>query len=146
MESMEQNLQHFELACRKAGLKLTPQRLETYRELLSSQDHPTAEALYRRLRKTLPTVSLDTVYRTLATLVEYGLIARVETKESLGRFEAAGVPHHHLICRRCGQIMDFQWPIMDELSLPEAIGTWGKIDQKSVVVYGICQSCLTASI
>jgi len=145
MEVAAEDLKHFELACRKAGLKRTPQRLEIYRELLLSQDHPTAEALHRRLREKLPSVSLDTVYRTLATLVDHGLINRVETKESLARFEVAGLPHHHLICRRCGQIMDFQWPIMDEMPLPEEIETWGKIDQKSVVVYGICQSCLTDS-
>ena len=142
METMSHNLKHFELACRKAGLKLTPQRLETYRELLLAQDHPTAEVLHRRLRERLPSVSLDTVYRTLSTLVDHGLINRVETKESLARFEVAGAVHHHLICRRCGQIMDFQWPVMDETSLPDEIRSWGQIDQKSVVVYGICQSCL----
>jgi len=146
MESTAQNLKHFESACRKAGLKLTPQRLETYRALLLSQDHPTAEALHRRLRETLPTVSLDTVYRTLATLANHGLISRVETRESLARFEATGVPHHHLICRCCGQIMDFQWSVIDEASLPDEIRTWGRIDQKSVVVYGTCQSCLTVSV
>lgn len=145
MESMTQNLKYFELACREAGLKLTPQRLETYRELLSAQDHPTAEVLHRRLRERLPTVSLDTVYRTLSTLVNHGLINRIETKESLARFEVAGVGHHHLICRCCGQIMDFQWPLIDETSLPDEIRKWGRIDQKSVVVYGICQACLKHS-
>jgi Fur family peroxide stress response transcriptional regulator len=146
MESMAHRRRCFEIACRKAGLKLTPQRLGIYRELLTARDHPTAEALHRRLRTTLPTLSLDTVYRTLATLTHHGLISRLETKESLARFEAVVEPHHHLICCQCGKIVDFQWPAMEEISLPDEIRTWGRVDQKSVVLHGICQACLSESI
>lgn len=131
-----------EEALKAAGLRLTHQRLEIYRELVASCDHPSAETLYQRLRKRIPTLSLDTVYRTLATLAEQGLINRVETLESQARFEATSRRHHHLICRKCGKIADFQWPDIDSAALPQEISEWGRIDLKNVVIHGICRNCL----
>jgi Fur family peroxide stress response transcriptional regulator len=135
-------LSAFERACRDAGLKLTHQRLEIFRELAMATDHPSAEALHQRLRRTIPTISLDTVYRTLATFASQGLINKVETVESQARFEATVFRHHHLICSRCREINDFQWPAIDEASLPEEITPWGRIDTRNVVVYGVCNKCL----
>lgn len=142
MKSIAKKLTDFETSFRKAGLKVTHQRLEIYRELLMATDHPTADVLHQRLRDKLPTISIDTVYRSLATLASNGLINRIETPESLARFEATQVRHHHLICRKCGKIMDFIWPLIDELDLPDEISDWGKIDNKNVVVYGVCKKCL----
>jgi Fur family transcriptional regulator, peroxide stress response regulator len=142
MDSIQEKSAAFDEACRKAGLKVTRQRLEIYRELLLATDHPTADALHQRLRRKLPRISLDTVYRTLATFANSGLINKVETAESLSRFEATFTRHHHLICRRCGEISDFTWPLLDEVSLPGDLGNWGKIESKNVVIYGICNNCL----
>jgi Fur family transcriptional regulator, peroxide stress response regulator len=132
----------FQAACRKAGLKLTHQRLEIYRELAASTDHPSAEALYQRLTGRIPTLSLDTVYRTLATLALHGLVHKVETGESQARFEVIVERHHHLICRHCAEIIDFNWPTMDEIALPEELKAWGQIENKNVVAYGICKKCM----
>jgi Fur family transcriptional regulator, peroxide stress response regulator len=139
---LTESFQLFESACRKAGLRLTHQRLEVYRELSKSSDHPSAETLHQRLRRTIPTISLDTVYRTLSTLAGHGLINKVDTIESQARFEATSWRHHHLICSRCKEIMDFQWQSIDQTPLPEEINGWGRIEQKNVVVYGICNKCL----
>jgi Fur family peroxide stress response transcriptional regulator len=141
MKTLQEQLNTFEAACRNADLKVTQQRLEVYRELLLATDHPTAEALYHRLRGRLPTISLDTVYRTLSTLAKHGLINRVETAESLSRFEVARIPHHHLICRECGEIVDFRWPLVDEANLPDEVSAWGKADHRSLIVYGVCTGC-----
>ncbi|KAB0671861.1 transcriptional repressor [Oryzomonas sagensis] len=142
MDALQKQVQQFGEACREAGLKLTHQRLEIFSELVRSPDHPSAEALHQRLRKKIPTLSLDTVYRTLATFARHGMITKVETVESQGRFEVTLAPHHHLICSRCNTIMDFQWPSMDETPLPETVKEWGRIDNRSVVAYGICKNCL----
>ena len=142
MQSQEELLNGFANACRKAGMRVTPQRLEIYRELMAATDHPSAEALHRRLRLKMPTLSLDTVYRNLADLANRGLISKVETSQSLVRFEANGLPHHHLICRTCGEIMDFQWPIIDNTSLPDEIRDWGVIEHKNIVACGVCRRCL----
>jgi len=143
MESTEKQIAIFERACREAGLRLTRQRLEIYLELARATDHPTAEALHQRLRGRFPTISLDTVYRTLATFARHGLINKVDTMESQARFEVTHGRHHHLICRRCQEIIDFKWQMVDEANLPEEIKAWGRIDSKNVVVYGICSKCLS---
>ena len=142
MKSLAEQLSDFETACRDSGLKVTQQRLEIFRELLTANDHPTADMLHQRIRDRLPTVSLDTVYRTLATLAECGLINRVDTSESLARFEAGLERHHHLICRKCGEIKDFVWPLIDKASFPEEVSTWGEIKDRNLVAYGICRKCL----
>jgi Fur family peroxide stress response transcriptional regulator len=140
-EKRQQHLCDFEAACRRIGLKLTHQRFEIYRELAASTDHPSAELLHRRLIKKFPMLSMDTVYRTLGTLIQHGLIHKIETIESQARFEVIYERHQHLICRQCRQVVDFQWPSIDEVLLPDEIMHWGKIDGRNVVIYGICNKC-----
>ncbi|NOY13573.1 MAG: transcriptional repressor [Deltaproteobacteria bacterium] len=142
-DKLRQQLTAFEDACRKSGLRLTPQRLEIFRELAKVSDHPSAETLHQRLINRLPTLSLDTVYRTLGTFAEHGLVNKVDTIESQARFEVAQLLHHHLICRKCKKIIDFHWQFIDDALLPEEVHAWGRIERKNVVAYGICQQCLT---
>ncbi len=134
-------MQEFEDACRKAGLKITHQRLELYRELAMADDHPSAEMLYKKLIKKLPTLSLDTVYRTLATLEQNRLITKVQTQESQARYEAKMDTHHHAVCSICGTITDFTWDFFDEVQVPEIVAGWGKIMKRNAVLEGICKAC-----
>ena len=139
--NISKQIDGFTETCRSAGMKVTHQRIEVYRLLLLKPDHPSAETLHRRLQQTLPTISLDTVYRTLATLEQHGLVARIQTAESQARFEAVVSPHHHLICSQCKQVMDFQWPALDTIELPAIATQWGAIESKNLVIYGCCDSC-----
>lgn len=140
-EQLEQTMHQFIAACKQAGLKVTHQRTEIYRHLLLVPDHPSAETLHKRLLPTLPSISLDTVYRTLTTFEQHGLVSRVQTTESQARFEAIYTPHHHLICSRCKRVLDFQWPAIDRLDLPADVRGWGQIGSKTIVVYGVCKQC-----
>ena len=139
---LQKKLADFENACKSAGLKLTHQRLEIYRELAMASDHPAAETIHKRLKERMPTISLDTIYRTLTTFENHGLIRKVQTVESQARFEAQMMQHHHLICDQCKQIIDFQWQIFDDSTLPDVISTWGRVLRKDVVLHGICDKCL----
>jgi Fur family peroxide stress response transcriptional regulator len=136
----------FENACREAGLRVTHQRLEIYSELAVACDHPTAETIHQRIRKKIPTISLDTVYRALATFARHGLINKIETVESQARFEVKITRHHHLICRKCNAINDFQWESLDDVNLPVEISRWGRIENKNVIVYGICSQCMVDGV
>jgi len=140
--TMKNELDAFAEACREKDLRLTPQRLEIFKELAQATDHPTAETLHQRLIQGMPTLSLDTVYRTLGTFANLGLVNKVETSESQAYFEVAQVQHHHLICRKCKEIIDFQWQYIDNAALPEEVNSWGKIERKNIVVYGTCHKCL----
>lgn len=132
----------FQDACRQKNLRVTPQRMGIYVKLAQAVDHPSAEVLHQRLLKTMPTLSLDTVYRTLTTLVENGLVRRVETIESQARFEVTHSQHHHLICKHCKNIQDFKSDLIPKDDLAEQLRSWGRIESKNFVVYGTCKDCL----
>ncbi|MDA8177928.1 MAG: transcriptional repressor, partial [Deltaproteobacteria bacterium] len=80
-------LERFQAACRRAGVKLTHQRLEIFREIAGSTKHPDAETVYRGVRARVPTVSLDTVYRTLWLLDGLGLITTLGPRRESVRFD-----------------------------------------------------------
>jgi Fur family peroxide stress response transcriptional regulator len=130
-----------EAVCKQAGLRLTTQRLEIFRELTAATDHPSAEALHLRLLAKFPTISPDTVYRTLGTFIQHGLAHKVETIESQARFEACKTRHHHLICKSCKEILDFEWMSFDAALLPAQLAAWGRVENRNAIVYGICRKC-----
>ena len=128
-------------ACQLAGLRLTQQRLSVFAEILRSTDHPTAEVLHRRLRRNAPTLSLDTVYRTLALLERNGLVHRVLDPGGGDRYDAVTDGHAHVVCRRCGRFEDLEQPTGPEGALPDSSG-WGRLERCHVVYYGVCNECL----
>ncbi len=126
---------------REYGLKLTQQRLEILKALLEQGGHPSAEEVYRRVRPSLPTVSLDTVYRALELFNRIGVITRVEVLDDRARFEPKDSPHHHLVCVLCRSIEDFSSPEADRIKPPEA-GGWGRVLSNHLELRGICRACL----
>ena len=142
MPDYHEQIAAFEETCRAHGLKITHQRLEIYRALLESTQHPSAETLYKGLVQRIPSLSLDTVYRTLATFEELGLVTRVQTVQSQTRYEAQVMHHHHLICDKCKSIFDFQWQGFDDIGVPEEVSRLGRISSRNVTLKGICNACL----
>ncbi len=140
--SLPDKFKPFEHHCRKAGLKLTPQRLEIYRELALTDDHPSADDVYSRVQVRMPTISLDTVYRTLVTLEHCGIVARVCAFDGRARFDANVMPHEHLACMRCKSIQDFHWQPFKQLEPPVEARQWGDVMSKDVVLRGVCKKCL----
>jgi Fur family peroxide stress response transcriptional regulator len=127
---------------KKAGARATPQRLEVYQAVASSRDHPDVETVYRRVRNKLPTVSLDTVYRTLGTLQDLGLIMTLGPARGPLKYDGNTVSHHHFHCVKCGLIRDFYSPEFDRLGIPESIKAWGSAEKTQVEVRGVCRACL----
>ena len=144
MESpnLQDRIKAFEGNCRKAGLRLTQQRLDIYRELASRDDHPSAEDIYAEVSSRMPTISLDTVYRTLATLELNGLIFRVHAFDDRARFDANLSPHQHVVCTGCESVKDLQWQAFEVMKLPTETKEWGHVETKRVVLRGICKKCL----
>ena len=139
----EFHVHYFRRACSEAGLRTTHQRLKIYQALASSEDHPSAQMLFDALRRDLPTISLDTVYRTLTTFEAHGLARRVRATATLARFESSTTRHHHFICTACGVIIDFNWPAFDQNELPACACRLGSVRERSVTLSGICSRCLT---
>ncbi|MCC6698621.1 MAG: transcriptional repressor [Candidatus Hydrogenedentes bacterium] len=139
---MEARVSGFVLACKERGLRLTHQRLEVYRALAKAKDHPSAEMLYQRVRKRVPTISLDTVYRTLGSLEEEGFIARVGTAMSSARFEFNPEPHHHFVCVRCGGIRDVEAHSLGHDALAKYLPKSYHVLSSHVEFRGLCPDCL----
>lgn len=141
---VEQRLERWKEVARGAGIKLTHQRLEIFRELAGSEAHPDAETVFRAVRERVPTVSLDTVYRTLWRLEELGLVSTLGPRRDGIRFDSNVEPHHHYVCVRCGLVRDFHSSELDALHVPVAVGDFGRVLDARVEVRGICASCQQA--
>lgn len=134
-------IESFKSICRQAGLKVTHQRLEIFRALAAAKDHPTVEEVYERVRAKVPTMALDTVYRTLATLEKSGVLTRINL-DPRNRYDPNKAIHHHLICTECHRIEDFYWPTFDQMKVPSRKPGWGSIRSKQVEVRGVCSACM----
>ncbi len=131
----------FSQALRESGLRSTHQRLEVTREIARSEAHPDAEAIYRKVRTRVPTISLDTVYRTLAALEGLGLVARVYATAGPTRYDANLDRHHHFVCTHCGLIRDVYLPCYDGLEAPDLSAELGEVESVRVQLRGLCRRC-----
>lgn len=131
----------FRAMCKEHGLRVTPQRVAVYEELLRSGKHPTAERVHAMVRRRHPNVSLDTVNRTLLTFVRIGLVGIAEDRGGPRRYDANRAPHHHVHCVVCGAIEDFHNSEFDALKIPVDIRRKYRIIGKRVVAYGTCTKC-----
>jgi Fur family transcriptional regulator, peroxide stress response regulator len=132
---------NFEQLCHKTKLKITPQRLEIYKELIKSKEHPSADMLWQKLRKTFPTISLDTVNRTLLTLSKIGVAFIVEGSGDVKRFDGGMENHQHFRCTQCRRIIDFHHEPFDAIALPPELEDSFLIVRKTVYLEGICRYC-----
>lgn len=130
-------------ACRREGVKVTYQRMEIFREVAGTDEHPDADRVYRGVRARIPTVSLDTVYRALSLLERLGVVSRVHVFSDRARFDANTLRHHHFVCHRCGLIRDFSAPEVDRLHIPDEVSELGRIDSVHLEVRGVCGTCAT---
>ena len=126
---------------RDAGLRLTHQRLEIVRVIAADETHPDVETVLRALRERVPTISLDTVYRTLATLAERGLISRVLFTPGPARYDANSARHHHFVCTHCGLIRDVEDADLDAIRPTAEVARIGRSDAISVQFRGVCAPC-----
>ncbi|MCX5742608.1 MAG: Fur family transcriptional regulator [Proteobacteria bacterium] len=143
-EKVEQRLEHIKTVAKQAGVKLTHQRLEIFRELAATTAHPDADTLFRSVQHRVPTVSVDTVYRTLWMLHDLGLVTTLGPERDGIRFDANLDPHHHYVCVRCGLVADFESAALDALHVPDAVKQLGSIADAHIEVRGVCTSCQAA--
>ena len=140
-EDIEQRMARFEEVCRNSGAKLTHQRMEIFRDVAQTGDHPDAEKIFQGVRQRMPTVSMDTVYRTLWWLTDLGLITILGPPRERARFDANLNRHHHFVCTQCGLTRDFFSEKFDCLELPESVRSIGHVKKTQVEVKGLCLEC-----
>ena len=126
--------------CRDAGLNVTPQRLAVYRALLESEDHPSPEQLYQRVRPLMPSLSLATIYKALDALQALGLVEEVSPLGEHKRYDANDDRHHHLVCTQCHKVSDFYDERFDALAPPNKLGGF-HVHALTVQLKGLCSDC-----
>lgn len=128
-------------ALREHGMRLTHQRLEVVRELAAADDHPDVERIFRTVRTRVPTISLDTVYRTIATLVELGCVTRTTLTAGPARYDPNVTRHHHFVCTRCGVATDIIDPGLDAVRASGGLPGLGRVEAAEVRLRGACTEC-----
>lgn len=110
--------------------------------LREAKTHPTAEWIYRRLKPEYPDLSLGTVYRNLGRFRETGQAVSLGVIGGYERFDGDTSPHAHLVCRRCGAVVDVKDALPGPKRLKAISRTSGcRVDSASVTFLGLCAGC-----
>jgi Fe2+ or Zn2+ uptake regulation protein len=129
---------------RARGGRMTAQRRLILETLEDMSSHPSAEELHSIVRQQDPDIHLSTVYRTLRWLEREGLISSrwFEEERRQERFDPAiPVEHHHFLCTCCKKVIEFDYPLVDDIVQQFEKDSNAQIDSTTVVLYGLCNDC-----
>jgi len=137
---------------RGCGYRITVPREEILNILSRTSEHLSAEDIYMAVHKTHPNIGLTTIYRTLELLVHMGLVFKFDFGDGRARYELSEGPkgtrhHHHLVCTKCGRVIDYTDFIDDEIELLSRTEKGlskkfnFKINNHLIQFYGLCDKC-----
>lgn len=129
---------------RAHGIYVTAQRLAVLRAVHQTP-HITADEVLQGVRAEIGAISRQSVYDTLNTLSDRGLLRRIQPMGSPARFEdRTGDNHHHLVCRVCGRVVDVDCAIGARPCLAASDDHGFEIDEAEVLHWGRCPECRSA--
>ena len=140
------NLHSFLVKLKTAGYKITPQRRAIAGAVLSADRSLTPQELHAILAEKHPEIGLVTVYRTLDVLSRLGLLCQFQPEGSSRSFKAGPAEHHHhLVCRGCGEVVNFtdRCPVELKMSLEQETGF--RITEHNLEFAGYCRNCQGAT-
>ena len=143
---IEEKIEQLKQACKDKGMRVTPQRIAIFKEIAQSCAHPDVETVYEAVKDKMPNVSMDTVYRTMASLEELNMIFRIDNQLPKARFDADRTPHYHFICTECNEVYDIFSKKNEEIKIPQNAKNYGKIKDINVQIRGICKNCLNKHV
>jgi Fur family peroxide stress response transcriptional regulator len=136
------NLTKLTQALRQAGLRMTPQRVAISHLLANTDHHSTALMIYEQLRPDYSSLSLATVYNTLDTLTQLGVInALGAAGDDAIHYDADTSPHVNLACTRCHRVIDLPSKQVYALNAEVAARSGYQLRGARVVYYGLCPEC-----
>lgn len=139
---MQQRLELFYGALERAGLRLTPQRQAICEYLAATDKHPTAYQVYADLAGMHPDISRATVYNTLNTLQQLGVIVELSFGADHAHYDTNPEPHINLICLRCHTIVDFAGRVpLEDISRQVLAETGFQTAAAKVDLLGFCPAC-----
>ena len=123
------------------GHRMTPQRRLVYEVLMKSNDHPTAAEVFIRVKNSMDSISLATVYNCLDTLVGVGAIKQVNLDREPSRYCGNLNPHAHFHCESCASVLDIDLKEGAEASKSVKLPRGAKAEKFEIAVRGICPKC-----
>lgn len=127
-------------ALRAAGLQVTAQRLAVYRAVQATP-HAMADEICQAVRSEIGVISRQAVYDALNAMSVHGLIRRIQPAGSAARYEHRVDNHHHLACRKCGNLIDIDCAVGEAPCLTADHDHGYLIDEAEVTYWGICPDC-----
>lgn len=109
--------------------------------LRETRSHPTADWVYQEARKTIPKISLGTVYRNLKLLREMGEVLELHYGDAQSRFDGYTENHYHFTCQRCNEVYDVEEPLRKDMERDIAKKLGFSISHHRVEFYGVCREC-----
>ncbi|PLR66634.1 MULTISPECIES: peroxide-responsive transcriptional repressor PerR [Bacillaceae] len=126
---------------KQTGVRITPQRHAILEYLIQSMTHPTADDIYKSLESKFPNMSVATVYNNLRVFREVGLVKELTYGDASSRFDFVTTEHYHVICEKCGKIVDFHYPGLDEVEHLASHVTGFNVSHHRMEIYGVCNTC-----
>ncbi len=123
------------------NFKLTPQRLAIYKIVSGRKDHISSNSIYEKIKKQYPSVTFDTVNRTINSFSKMGIISSIGTFGKKRMYDTNTAEHHHLFCGRCGKIVDLDNRLDKNIMIKNFQIKDFKIYKIQVVVEGLCATC-----
>lgn len=134
-------IDEFRRKCRDAGLAVTHQRTVIYRAVMEMRNHPSPEAIYERVRPEIPSLSLATVYKTIHSFLDAGLLREVSPFHGALRLEGTLEDHHHLVCTRCKTVVDVEPEDLAPVELRRPLPNGFEVLRYTVEFQGLCPAC-----
>ena len=126
---------------RQHNMNLTHQRIIIYQEFAKAKDHPGAETIYLRVKKLLPTISFDTVYRTLNMFHDIGVADIIAGYGAPKRFDPNTKAHEHFMCVKCNLLFDGSEKPNTKMNIPKRLPADFSVLRKRVFYEGLCDKC-----
>ncbi|MEG0133660.1 MAG: Fur family transcriptional regulator, partial [Clostridium sp.] len=117
-----EKIENLKCTLKEKGYKLTPQRRSILDEIIKNEgSHLTTEEIYDLVKVNCPEIGLATVYRTVQLLEEMGVVYKLDLDDGCSRYELCNEDenhqHHHLICENCGEVIEVEGDLLEELEL-----------------------------
>jgi Fur family transcriptional regulator, peroxide stress response regulator len=140
-------LDHYTSTLKQAGLRLTPQRIAICKLISETDAHPTMSAIYKRIRVQYPSISLMTVYNTINTLVDLGVVNELgRAGDDNTHYDGNTSPHINLACTSCHKIVDLVSPIIADLGGEISRSSDFKVLGVRMMYYGLCPDCQKSTV